>query len=234
MSIIQAEHIMLNNLAHAREPHEPKYENGSAFIQDHYCSIDEAAIPITDMGFIHADAAYDVVSVSKGEFFRLEEHLDRFQASCEKFFLANPYSCEETARILTDMVKLSGCKDAYVWWCVTRGTNPSGDRSDLAGFQNQFYGFVTPYMYIAHDDERTRGLDVIISSEFVKIPSHSVDPTAKNFHWMDMKLSLGEAMLGGKDWSVLTDGEGNLAEAPGANIFLIKGEDLYTPDRGCL
>ncbi len=234
MGIIQAEHIMQTDPQHARLPHDAKYANGSAFIQNHYCSIDEAAVPITDMGFIHADAAYDVVSVSRGNFFRLDEHLERFEASCEKFFLSNPYSKEETAEILTNMVKLAGVKDAYVWWCVTRGTNPSGDRSDLANFQNQFYGFVTPYMFIAHDDQRTRGLDVIISQEFIRIPSKSVDPTAKNFHWMDMKLSLGEAMLSEKEWSVLTDADGNLAEAPGANIFLIKNGEVYTPDSGCL
>ena len=51
MSIIQAEHIMHTHPEHARVPHDATYENGSAFIQDHYCSIDEAAIPITDMGF---------------------------------------------------------------------------------------------------------------------------------------------------------------------------------------
>jgi len=234
MSIIQAEHIMETHPEHARAPHDAEYANGSAFIQDHYCSVDEAGIPITDMGFLHADAAYDVVSVSKGQFFRLEEHIERFEQSCEKFFLSNPYSREQTAEILTNMVKLAGCRDAYVWWCVTRGTSDSGDRSDLASFKNQFYGFVIPYMYIAHDDERTRGLDVIVSKEFIRIPTKSVDPTAKNLHWMDMKLSLGEAMLSAKDWSVLTDDAGNLAEAPGANIFFIKNGEVYTPDSGCL
>lgn len=234
MSIIQAEHIMETHPEHARAPHDPKYANGSAFIQDHYCSVDEAGIPITDMGFLHADAAYDVVSVSRGHFFRLDDHIERFELSCEKFVLTNPYSRAETAEILTNMVKLAGVKDAYVWWCVTRGTNSNGDRSDLAGFQNKFYGFVIPYMYIAHDAERSRGFDVIVSKEFIRIPARSVDPTAKNLHWMDMKLSLGEALLSEKDWSVLTDEEGNLAEAPGANIFFIKNGEVYTPDSGCL
>ncbi len=234
MTIIQAEHIMLTHPDHARAPHSPEYAAGSAFIQDHYCPIDRAGIPITDMGFVHADAAYDVVSVSRNHFFRLEDHLDRFERSCEKFMLSNPYSRGETAQILTHMVKLAGARDAYVWWCVTRGSNPSGDRSDLSGFRNQFYGFVTPYMYIAHDEQRSRGLDLLVSRAFTRIPASAVDPTAKNFHWMDMKLSLGEALLGGKEWSVLTDGDGWLAEAPGANIFLIKDRTLYTPDSGCL
>lgn len=235
MSIIQAEHIMFNDPAHARKPHEPEYAMGSAFMLGQYVSMELAGVPMADMGFMHADAAYDVVSVSKGEFFRLEDHLERFESSCEKFRLTNPYSKAETAEILTNLVKLAGTQEAYVWWCVTRGfMEPEANRADMDAFENQFYAFVIPYMYIAHDDQRTRGMDVQISKNFIRIPTNAVDPTAKNLHWMDMKLSLFEAVDAGKEWSVLTDNDGNLTEAPGANIFLIKDKGLYTPDSGCL
>ncbi len=235
MSIIQAEQIMFNDPAHARKPHEPEYEMGSAFMLGQYCSIELAGVPIADMGFMHADAAYDVVSVSKGEFFRLEDHLNRFESSCEKFRLTNPYTREETAEILTNLVKLAGTQEAYVWWCVTRGfMTPGASRADTDAFENQFYAFVIPYMYIAHDDQRTRGMDIQISKNYIRIPTNAVDPTAKNLHWMDMKLALFEAADAGKEWSVLTDSDGNLTEAPGANIFLIKDKGIYTPDSGCL
>ncbi|MEM8499736.1 MAG: aminotransferase class IV [Pseudomonadota bacterium] len=235
MSITQAEHIMFNDPAHARKPHDAKYDQGSAYIIDQCCPIEMAAVPIVDSGFMHADAAYDVVSVSKGRFFRLHDHLDRFQASCEKFRLSNPYSRDQTADILTNLVKLAGTQEAYVWWCVTRGVLPSGaSRGDVDAFQNMFYAFVIPYMYIADDAQRSRGLDVQISQRYIRIPSNAVDPTAKNLHWMDMKLSLFEAADAGKEWSVLTDDNGNLTEAPGANIFLLKDNGIYTPDSGCL
>lgn len=61
-----------------------------------------------------------------------------------------------------------------------------------------------------------------------------MDPTAKNFHWMDLKLSLFEAGRNKSDWSVLCDAKDNLTEAPGSNIFLIKDGELFTPDSGCL
>ncbi|RDE24660.1 branched-chain amino acid--2-keto-4-methylthiobutyrate aminotransferase [Motiliproteus coralliicola] len=233
MTIIKAEQIMLNEPAHARKAHDERFAMGSAFMNGSYCGLHEAGVPIVDMGFMHADAAYDVVSVSKGQFFRLEDHLERFEKSCEKFLLINPYSREQTADILTNLVKLAGTQEAYVWWCVTRGMMPA-DRADLESYQPAFYAFVIPYLYIANDEQRTRGLDVMISKNYIRIPPSSVDPTAKNLHWMDMKLSMIEAVMGQKDWSVLTDADGNLAEAPGANIFLIKDGELYTPDSGCL
>ena len=235
MTLTQAELIMATDAAHARLEHAPEFDHGSAFIHGHYCPIDQAAIPIVDCGFMHADAAYDVVSASKGYIFRLQDHLERFQKSCERFRLRNPHSMEETAEILTNLVKLAGTREAYIWWCVTRGVMPEADqRGNPEAYQNMFYAFVIPYMYIAGDEARNRGLDLAISREHIRIPSKAVDPTAKNFHWMDMKLALFEAHDQGRDSSVLCDRDGYLAESPGANIFLVKDSVLYTPDSGCL
>lgn len=232
MKVIEAHRIITTDPKHARAPHAAEYESGSAFTQGTYRPIHQGVVPIQDMGFIHADAAYDVVSASNGYIFRMEDHIKRFNASCEKFFLTNPYSDAETVVILTNLVKLAGLKDAYIWWAVTRG-QMQGSRSEMT-FNCQFYAFVTPYTFILDDEIRTRGANLLVSSEFIRIPTKSVDPTAKNFHWMDMKLSIFEAVSQGADWSILTDAEGFLTEAPGSNVFLIKDGVIKTPDTGCL
>lgn len=235
MSIIQAHHIMLNDPAHLRVAHEPQYGHGSAFINGTYVDLDNAAIPMADLGFTQADACYDVVSVSKGYLFRLEDHLERFEGACAKFQLNNPYTKAQTTEILTNLVKQAGAKEAYVWWAVTRGFMPDGgDRINPKAYENRFYAFVVPYVFISDDDQRTRGIDLLVSKNYIRIPPEAVDPTAKNFHWMDLKLSLFEAKAANKEWSVLCDANGYLTEAPGSNIFLIKDGALYTPDSGCL
>jgi branched-chain amino acid aminotransferase len=235
MEIIQADNVMVNDPAHKRMAFKPEYGHGSAFANGKYGSIDEATVPLIDLGFAQADATYDVVSASKGYFFRLQDHLDRFDASCEKFRLKNPYTQEQTVEILTRLLQLAGTKEAYIWFAVTRGHMPDGDaRINPAAYENLFYAYVVPYVYIADDEKRTRGLDLMVSKKFIRIPAKSVDPTAKNFHWMDLKLSLFEAYDNGRDWSVLCDAEGYLTESPGANIFLIKDGVMLTPDNGCL
>ncbi|WP_297835125.1 aminotransferase class IV [Pseudomonas sp.] len=235
MSIIQAGHIMLNDPAHARVAHDPKYGHGSAFIHGTYVDLDNAAIPMSDIGFTQADACYDVVSVSKGYLFRLEDHLERFEGACRKFQLTNPYTKAQTAEILENLIKQAGTKEAYVWWAVTRGFMPDGDeRINPKAYENRFYAFVVPYVFISGDEQRSRGIDLLVSKQYIRIPPKAVDPTAKNFHWMDLKLSLFEAGAAKKDWSVLCDADGYLTEAPGSNIFLIKDGVLFTPDSGCL
>jgi branched-chain amino acid aminotransferase len=235
MSVIQVDKIMQTDPASARLPHEKKYEKGGAFANGEYCPLTEAMIPLIDLGFLQSDVTYDKATVSRGRFFRIQDHFDRFASSCAKFRLSNPYTNEEMLEIFNSLLRLTGLKEAGVFWCVTRGLakRPS-DRGKPSAFENRFYATVDPYGSIATQEQRNNGLDLIISEKHIRIAPKAVDPTAKNFHWQDMKLSLFEAFDRGSDWSVLTDANGYLTEAAGANVFVVKNGELYTPDSGCL
>lgn len=236
MDIIPVGAIMLSHPEHARGAHDPAYEIGSAFVIDHFCPAIEAAVPIVDCGFMHADAVYDVVSVSRGAFFRLERHQSRFARSCAAIRVRNPFTRDQEADILHKLVAVTGLRDAYVWWSVTRGQPPLGrsEMIDAGKFENRFYAFVVPFVFVADDDQRKRGLDLIVSKERIRISPRAVDPTAKNFHWLDMQMALFEAGDRGAEWAVLTDEDGWLTEAVAANVFAVIDGVVVTPDSGCL
>jgi branched-chain amino acid aminotransferase len=238
MVLIGVAEVMQSDSVGARLPHKKEYETGSAFINGTYCTLMEASIPLMDGGFLACDAVYEKLTVSNGRYFRLQDHFDRFSRSCAKFRLRNPHTSTEMAQIFDRLVSLTGLRQAGVFWCVTRGL-PKGDddradRSDPGAFENRFYAFADAYLSIVTPEQRRKGVDLLISETYIRIPPKAVDPTAKSFHWMDMKLSLFEARDHGKDWSVLVDRDGYLTEAPGANIFVIKNGELFTPDCGCL
>ena len=65
----------------------PDFSKGCAYVRDQYVPIADASIPITDLGFLHSDATYDVVTVWDGAFFRLDTHLERFARSCQRWRL---------------------------------------------------------------------------------------------------------------------------------------------------
>ncbi len=236
MELIRAEEIMVSHPEHQRMPHDPAYVLGGAFIGDHFCPITEAAIPIVDCGFMHADAVYDVVSVSRGAFFRLEEHQARFAQACEAIRVTNPYDRDREAEILHELVARTGLRDAYVWWTVTRGMPPMGraEMVDPSKFMNCFYAFAVYFIFMADDEQRARGVDLVVSRDRIRIPTRAVDPRAKNFCWLDMQMALFEAGDRGAEWAVLTDEDGYLAEAAGANIFAIIDGTVVTPEAGCL
>ena len=62
-------------------PFSTRFENGSAWIDNHIVPIEEARIPVNDWGITHSDICYDVVPVRNGSFFRSPLYLSRFEAS---------------------------------------------------------------------------------------------------------------------------------------------------------
>lgn len=203
------------------------HQNGGRIVP-----ISEAAIPITDWGFLRSDATYDVVTVWEGAFFRLHDHLARFRNSCERFRLDPGLSDEQITNILTDCVRASGLRASYVEMICTRGQPPWGSR-DPRQAVNRFWAFAVPFVWLADERRRAEGLNLFIS-DIERIPPGSVDPTAKNYHWNDLTMGLFDALDRDADSVLLTDGKGNVVEGPGFNIFAWDGDCLVTPAEGVL
>lgn len=92
------------------------------------------------MGFLHSDATYDVVHVWRGRFFRLNDHLDRFERGMIKLRMSLPIDRTGIRSILHDVVRASRLEDAYVEMICTRGLSAPGSR-DPRDCVNQFYAF---------------------------------------------------------------------------------------------
>lgn len=207
--------------------------DGAAFVDGEFVPIADARIPILDWGFLRSDATYDVAHVWRGSFFRLDDHLDRFERGMERLHMALPYDRAAIRATLLECVHLSGLREAYVEMVCTRGVPPAGSR-DPRTAENRFYAFAVPFVWIQgsppHGD---RGLHAVIGSGR-RIAPDAVDPTVKNYHWLDFQVGLFEAYERGGETVVLTDAGGNVAEGPGFNVFVVADGRLATPAHGAL
>jgi branched-chain amino acid aminotransferase len=208
------------------------FSQGAAWQRGAYLPVAQASVPLTDWGFLRSDATYDVVTVWNGAFFRLDAHLERFLRSCARFRLDPGRAPAEIVEILTECVRLAGLRHSYVEMICTRGQPPWGSR-DPRQAVNQFHAFAVPYVWIANEEQRRRGLHVMIS-DVQRIPAASVDPTAKNYHWNDLTMGLLGALDAGGDTVLLTDAQGNVVEGPGFNVFAVSRDVLVTPSEGVL
>jgi branched-chain amino acid aminotransferase len=206
---------------------------GVAFVDGCYLAADEARISIFDAGFTRGDAVYDTVSVWKGLFFRLDDHLARFARSCAAARLACPHPPEDLRRILGGCVHRAGLQDAYVQMIVTRGTFPSLTRRDPRLCQNKLIAFAVPYIWIASPERQEAGLHLAIADNR-RTPAEAIDPRVKNFNWMDLQRGLFEALDRGADTAVLCTPSGQLAEGPGFNLFVVTGGAVLTPGANVL
>lgn len=208
---------------------------GCAFVDGEFVAPEHARISIFDWGFLHSDATYDVAHVWRGRFFRLDDHLDRFEASCRALRLDPGVHRERMREVMHECVRRAGLRDAYVELLCTRGRPAPGSR-DPRTCRNVFMAFAIPFVWIADPDRQRRGIDLVVGTP-QRIPPASVDPRIKNYHWLDFVMGLFEAYERGGETVVLTDGAGHVTEGPGFNVFAVHGgapATIVTPAAGVL
>ncbi|HZV93859.1 MAG TPA: aminotransferase class IV [Caldimonas sp.] len=215
-----------------RTPITGEFEGGSVFIDGDWRPLSEAKVSMFDWGFTRSDVGYDVATTWQGAFFRLDDHLDRFFASLDKLRMTIPYDRAGVRRILHGCVRAGGIRDGYVAMLCTRGVPPRGARDPRLA-ENRFYAYALPYVWIADPEKQARGIDLHVSDR-VRISPDSVDPKVKNYHWLDLVMSLFDAYDRGADTSCVVDAAGNVTEGPGFNVFMVKDGVVRTADRGVL
>ena len=216
----------------SRHTDHRSYPPGVAYMDGQYLPIHEAKLSVLDYGFLHSDATYDVAHVWGGAFFRLGDHLDRFFRGMDALHMSIPYNKLQIMEILHNCVALSKFKNAYVEFICTRGTSPNFSR-DPRNAENRFIAFAIPFGSVASKEQLESGLHLAIT-DIVRIPPSSVDPTVKNYHWLDMVKGLYAAYERGADTAILIDVNGNVSEGPGFNIFSINNGKVSTPEASVL
>ena len=208
------------------------FPQGYAWIDNKYVELADAKIPILDWGFLRSDATYDVVHVWKGRFFRLDNHIDRFFESAQKLRMPCKLSRNELKKILANCVVKGKLENAYVEMIQTRGISPKFVRDPRLATP-RVMAFAVPFGWILKQEDFEKGLNVLLT-DIKRIPPSSVDPTIKNYHWMDLVTGMLDAYEKGNDTAVLVDEDNNITEGPGFNLFCINGSGIFTPDHGVL
>ena len=211
---------------------QPPWPAGAAWIDGRYCPAEDAKISVLDLGVTRSDCTYDVVHVWRGRFYRLDAHLDRFAASMARLRLDPGHDRAGIEAIVHGCVRHAGLRDAYVSMTCTRGRMPPGSR-DLRTARSMFYCYAVPFIWISSPERQTAGASMRIS-DLVRIPQQSVDPSVKNYHWLDLDLALLDAYDHGADLVVLRDLAGAITEGPGYNVFANLDGRWLTPASGTL
>jgi branched-subunit amino acid aminotransferase/4-amino-4-deoxychorismate lyase len=209
------------------------FAQGVAWVGGDYVPASEARIPLLDQGFLRSDLTYDVPAIWNGRFFRLDDHLDRFEASMARLRLSSPVPRREIRERLVEMAALSGIRDAYVMMVVTRGLRYIRQYAPEQ-CENFCYLMVLPYLWVMDPAVQETGGSAIVARTVRRIPPGAVDPTVKNLQWGDFTRGILEARDRGAMYPILTDGDANLTEGSGFNVVLVKDRTLHTPRRGVL
>lgn len=207
---------------------------GCAWIEGAFVPAAAARISIFDAGFGHSDVTYTVAHVWHGNFFRLEDHVERFLAGAEKMRIPMPATKTEIMDLMRGCVARSGLREAYVNVCVTRGYGRKPGEKNLEALDSQLYVYAIPYLWVFSPIRQIEGIDAVIAQSVRRSPANVMDPWIKNYQWGDLVRATFEAQERGARTAFLLDGDGFVTEGPGFNVLMVKDGTVFTAARNVL
>ena len=160
--------------------------------------------------------------------FRLEDHTRRLFGSAHILNMPMPFDREAVNQACLAAVRENGLASAYIRPMCFYGSEGMGLRAD----QLKTHVMVAAWAWGSYLGQAAleEGIRIKTSS----FSRHHVNITmckAKaNGNYMNSMLALQEAVAAGYDEALLLDHEGYVAEGSGENIFIVRGNILYTPE----
>jgi len=103
------------------------FVDSKVYLNGEYLPLSEAKVSVLDRGFLFGDGVYEVIPSYSGDLFRMQDHLDRLQASMSRVRFELNYSFEQWMEILTPL--LDSSKEQYIYLQITRGVAPKRDHA---------------------------------------------------------------------------------------------------------
>lgn len=159
--------------------------------------------------------------------FRLDRHVQRLIDSCKIARMLPTFGYEELMEASKATVRENGGKACYLRPVVYRGyrtlgVNPTGVPVDVA-IATLNWG-----KYLGKD-ALEKGIAVRVSSWRRAAPDTFPFMAKTGANYMNSQLIKLEAIADGYEEGIALDSFGYLAEGSGENLFLVRGETLYTP-----
>lgn len=183
----------------------------------------EARIDPADRGFLLADGLFETIRAEDGRALRVARHLARLRHGAELLGIPSPLDDLRLVEVLATVLEANGLAagPAALRVTLSRGPGPRGllppevVRPTLLVTASPLPPPRAPARArLAHTVRRNEG-----------------SPTSrlKTLAYVDNLLALREAMAGGGDEALLRNGQGRLACASVANLFLVVDGRLVTP-----
>lgn len=198
-----------------------------AYVNGRFLPLEEVTVPAMDRGFLFGDGVYEVVPVYSRRPFRLDEHFQRLARSLGEVRIPNPHTIEEWRALVERIVAGHPGDDQSVYVQVTRGVAPVRNHA--------FPAVITP--------------TVFMMSETLPPPSAALRATgvsaisAADNRWLrcDIKATsllanclLRQASVDAGATETVLFRDGMLSEGSASNIFVLRDDVLYAPQKNHL
>jgi branched-chain amino acid aminotransferase len=190
----------------------------------------DAKVSVFDHGLLYGDGVFEGIRAYHGKVFLLDEHVDRLFDSARAIALTIPMTKAEMAEAVVETCRANNMESGYIRLIVTRGVGTLGLNPYVckkpeviviaAGIQ-----LYPPELYVT-------GMAVVTVGTIRNHPE-AINPRVKSLNYLNNVMAKIEAINAGVMECVMLNPQGQVAEASGDNIFIIKNGVLKTPHVWC-
>lgn len=160
--------------------------------------------------------------------FRLDAHVDRLYNSAAAYSIKIPYSKSELTDVICEVIRKNGFENCYIRPICYYGSKMLGLVANRCPLRVAVLAW--PWTTMHGGDSLESGVRVTVS-RWVKFHSGMMPTTAKACgQYVNSVLAAQEAVNKGFDDALLLDDQGNVTEATGENVFIVKNGEVITND----
>ncbi len=159
--------------------------------------------------------------------FRLREHMQRLRNSAYVFRMELDYSVDDLVNACVETVRVNEFQECYLRPLVMRGYGPFG----VNPLGNPIEIYIASWVWGKYlgAEAVEQGVDVCIAS-WARMSANTLPATAKSAaNYLNSQLIKMDAITNGYSEGIALDGQGNVSEGSGENIFVVKDGVLFTP-----
>ncbi|HEY6334537.1 MAG TPA: branched-chain amino acid aminotransferase [Alphaproteobacteria bacterium] len=191
----------------------------------------DAKVHVLTHGLHYASCVFEGERVYGGIIFKLSEHTERLVESARGLDFEIPWSAEEIDRACDAVVKANGIVDGYVRPVAWRGSEVMG----VSAQQSKIHLAIATWPWPSYFSPEARMKGIRLAWAKYARPAPNTAPTSSKAAglYMICTISKHAAERAGYADALMLDWRGRIAEATGANVFLVQNGELHTPTPDC-
>jgi branched-chain amino acid aminotransferase len=198
------------------------YHNGT-WIEE-----DLASMNLKSQTIHYGNGVFEGIRSYNGEdgpsIFKAKEHFDRLIYSASVMGISIDLTSDQLTKVAYELIDKNNLTDAYIRPLVYTGIDMGLNAC------SESYVYMMAWKWENYMEERLQS--IMVSSFERPNPKSCIVDAKVTGHYTNSILATAEAKRRGYDSAVLLDMYGNVAEGPGANLFVEKDGILYTPPIG--
>ncbi len=192
----------------------------------------DAKLHVCSHGLHYGSCVFEGERAYGGKIFKSLEHTQRLHKSAELLGFKIPYSVEEIEKAKQELIEKNNLVDAYFRPVAWRGS----EMMAISAQQTKIHVAIATWDWPSYfgKEAKQRGLS-LITSKWTR-PAPHMAPTASKAAglYMICTMSKHDAEAQGHNDALMHDYRGYLAEATGANLFLVIDGKIHTPTPDCI